>query len=1030
MKKSLKYIDGNSDKFWEIEVAGLDYTVTYGKNGTSGTSQTKSFTTNEECLKMAEKMLTEKIKKGYSENGEVDAISKPKSAKNKSSDEVLEEYDAIIKSKNINLLLPFLKEKAKGNIEALKKHIKKSKRYWMTYTDLSKDPDYVKKDRYDYGWGTRGDNKQREIITLSAIALFDKTDITPWDEALSILEELDSKPYLLEVLLWAKPNWLDTFILDKTKRQDWVNFNYYALRKLEDHGLLKYNPELYALTLAATYEWRTKMKTRVFIRKVLEDKTTYQRDVPELFNYESVVHNHLFRDNSSQKHGEFNAWSIIYKSLLDEKKMDRAFFIENAIQIQTKEWNNNLKSFFRKRIEEFNATEDELIVYQENIFSLLHNAHPPITSYGVELVKKIYTHPKFKTKSFLEWLEPLMMRNDCKAAIKNVLPILEKITKSNPKLSNTITSLIADIYVIADLTLQERATKIILKIASAKDKALKEKLSSYVSLMQGNIKSGLSQFIDEDSLAIDDSGFEEYQFEAKKETLLNEEVQLPQDWNDILFQFGNFIGSEEVLDTEILMNVYIQQRDLFPADYNSQLLPYEKQLQKKHFESIHKNYMESFLTQKIANINGKFHNDFRPFSKINTLALIKPLLDKVQQKIESNSVLPMLSFPSHKPYWVAPKVLLERVIAYQKTNEEINSTDLAIAIARMPRENVEEAIPLLNQVEGELKQLLSFCLGVNEKLTIDSDSLFSKLLATMGKATKETGYLSLWAVAARTFYPDETFPEFENTYLKEVPFVMTPFEPQITFKEEWNEWTDYRTKKKERSASWFELRFDMPDYKKTPNYLLYSQDIYARSNSWDYNLNYAGNTHYWHSLTPQNSDALALTLLNNCRTTYGAKPELKGFLEVMSSPEFRFSENTLFLFAACFFQEKKDLRLIASETLINLVEKQVIDIEKFAQKSAFLASEKYGAFTRLTDAIIALKDISPLHNSALFQYLNVFFENLNATDKLPTGFKKVVESYVDILIKTNQKPSPKAILFFEQWKDNSSLKSLIKQILK
>lgn len=1030
MKKYLKYIDGNSDKFWQIEVAGLQYTVTYGKNGTSGTSQTKAFSSEEECLKTAEKILAEKVKKGYSETGDVTVASKPKTAKSSITDEVLEEYDSIVQSKNIDLLLPFLQEKSKGNIEALKKHIKKNKRYFMTYTDLTKDPGYVKKGKHDYGWGTRGDKKQSDIITLSAIALFDKTDINSWDEALSLLNEIDEKKQITEVLLWAKPNWIDLFILDKVKRQDWVGFNYHILRKLEEHGLLQFNPELYALTLAATNEWRAKISTRKFIANSLSDKLTYQRDIPELFNYETILHNSSFRDNDAQKHDEYLTWGIIYKSLLEEKKMDRNFFIENAILIQTKEWNNNLKSFFRKRIEEFNVTADELIVYQENIFSYLHHAYPPITSYGIELIKKIYDHPKFKTKSFLEWLEPLMMRSDCKAAIKNVLPVLEKLTKSNPKLNTTIAFIIADVYVIADLALQERATKIITKIANVKDKVLKEKLSSYVTLMQGNIKSGLTQLLDQDVLAIDDSALEQYSFNPQKELLLIEEVQLPKDWNDVVFQFGSFINSEEVLDAEILLNIYISQRDLFPSDYTAQLQPYEKQLQKLYFESVHKNFIKAFLQSKIANIDSKFNNKVTHYSKINTLTLIKPLLEKVQEKIDTNSTLPLLSFPSHKPYWVSPKVLLERVIAYQKTNEEIDSVDLAIAIARMPRENVASAIPLLDKIEGELKQLLSFCLGVNEKVELDDTSLFSKLLATMGKTTKETGNLSLWAVAARTFYPNQTFAEFENTYLKDIPFVVAPFKPEVKFKEKWNEWTNYQTKKTERTPSWYELNLALPPYAKIPNYLLYSQDIYNRTNSWDYSINYAGNTYYWHSLTPQNSDALALTLLQNCGVADGSKPELKGFLDVINQPEFQFSDISLLLYACCFFQEKKDIRLMSSEVLINLIDKQAINVELFAQKLAYLTAEKYGVFLRLTDGLIALKDISALHNSALLKLLNSFFENLDLKEKLPTNFKKIIENYVDILTKTNEKPSAKAIVFFEQWKDNASLKALIKQILK
>ena len=1030
MKKHLKYIDGNSNKFWQIEVTGLEYTVTYGKNGTSGVSQSKSFSTDEECLKMAEKILAEKVKKGYSESGDVAVASKPKTAKSSNSEEVIQEYDSIIKSKKVDLLLPFLKEKSKGNIEALKKHIKKSKRYWMTYTDLTKDPGYVKKGKHDYGWGTRGDKTQSDIITLSAIALFDKTDINSWDEALNLFNEINEKTQVLEILLWAKPNWLETFILDKIKRQEWVNFNYHILRMLEEKHLLQFNPELYALSLAENNEWRSKIATKDFITQSLNDKITYQRDIPELFNYETNLHNNFFRYKETDKYNDNSTWEVIYKCLLEDKKMDRAFFIENAIQIQTKEWNNNLKSFFRKRIEDFSFTADEFIVHQENIFSFLHNPYPPITTYGIELIKKIYDHPKFKTKSFLEWLEPVMMRSDCKAAIKAALPVLEKLSKSNPKLNNTIAAIIADVYVISDLALQERVTKIILKTANAKDKALKEKLSSYVTLMQGNIKSGLTAFLDQDALSVDDNVLEEYTFQPQKELLLTEEVQLPKDWNAVVFQFGSFINSEEVLDAEILMNIYISQRDLFPADYTAQLQPYHKQLTKQYFESIHKNFMSYFLLQKISDINGKFNSKVNHYSKINTLLSIRTLLEKVQQKIDSNSVLPLLSFPSHKPYWVAPKVLLERIIAYQTTNEEIDSLDLAVAIARMPRENVEEAIPLLKKIQGEYKQLLSFCLGVNEKIEFDSVSLFSKLLATMGKTTKETGILSLWAVAARTFYPDDTFPEFENTYLKETPFVVAPFELNIKFKEKWNEWVNYQTKIKERTPSWYELKLDLPAYSKIPNYLLYSLDIYKRSNIWDYLVGSAGNTYYWHSLTPQNADALAITLLQNCETADGSKPELKGFLDLVSRPEFRFSDTTLLLYACCFFQEKKDIRLLASEVLINLIEKQAIEVALFAKKAALLASEKYGVFLRMAEGLIALKDVSPLHNNALLQLLNSFFENLDLKEKLPTNFKKIIENYVDVLTKTNQKPSEKAAAFFENWKDNAALKSLIKQILK
>jgi predicted DNA-binding WGR domain protein len=214
MKKHLKYIDGNSDKFWQIEVSGLEYKVTYGKNGTSGVSQSKTFETIEDCLKAAEKLLAEKTKKGYSENGEVIVTEKINSKTGKVSniDAILNEYDLILKEKDIKLLLPFLKERSKGNLDPIRKHIKKNKRYWMTFVDLALEPGYKKTTKNKWDWGIRGDEKIKEIITLSAIALFDKNDILTFDEVLGLLEKA-SNPLILEILLWAKPNWIEIYLL-------------------------------------------------------------------------------------------------------------------------------------------------------------------------------------------------------------------------------------------------------------------------------------------------------------------------------------------------------------------------------------------------------------------------------------------------------------------------------------------------------------------------------------------------------------------------------------------------------------------------------------------------------------------------------------------------------------------------------------------------------------------------------------------------------------------------------------------------
>lgn len=67
MKKHLTYQDAKSNKFWHIEQSGQEFTVTYGRTDTTGSSKTKTFSNEAEALKEAEKLIAQKIKKGYEE---------------------------------------------------------------------------------------------------------------------------------------------------------------------------------------------------------------------------------------------------------------------------------------------------------------------------------------------------------------------------------------------------------------------------------------------------------------------------------------------------------------------------------------------------------------------------------------------------------------------------------------------------------------------------------------------------------------------------------------------------------------------------------------------------------------------------------------------------------------------------------------------------------------------------------------------------------------------------------------------------
>lgn len=60
-----EFIEGSSSKFWFIELDGTSFTTTYGKIGTDGQTSVKDWDSEEKAKKEYDKLVSEKVKKGY-----------------------------------------------------------------------------------------------------------------------------------------------------------------------------------------------------------------------------------------------------------------------------------------------------------------------------------------------------------------------------------------------------------------------------------------------------------------------------------------------------------------------------------------------------------------------------------------------------------------------------------------------------------------------------------------------------------------------------------------------------------------------------------------------------------------------------------------------------------------------------------------------------------------------------------------------------------------------------------------------------
>jgi predicted DNA-binding WGR domain protein len=65
VKECYQLISGGYKKFWTVEVVGCHYLVTFGRIGTDGQTQVKTFNRENEAQFAARKMANEKCRKGY-----------------------------------------------------------------------------------------------------------------------------------------------------------------------------------------------------------------------------------------------------------------------------------------------------------------------------------------------------------------------------------------------------------------------------------------------------------------------------------------------------------------------------------------------------------------------------------------------------------------------------------------------------------------------------------------------------------------------------------------------------------------------------------------------------------------------------------------------------------------------------------------------------------------------------------------------------------------------------------------------------
>lgn len=111
MEREFIYSDEKSNKFWRIELNGSEFTTTYGRVGASGQSTIKQFSSDEKAFAASEKLIEQKVSKGYVETS-------PSAAKKKAATKKAATKKAAPKAKKKAAKKPAVKKSAKSKKSA------------------------------------------------------------------------------------------------------------------------------------------------------------------------------------------------------------------------------------------------------------------------------------------------------------------------------------------------------------------------------------------------------------------------------------------------------------------------------------------------------------------------------------------------------------------------------------------------------------------------------------------------------------------------------------------------------------------------------------------------------------------------------------------------------------------------------------------------------------------------------------------------------------------------------------------------
>ena len=482
-------------------------------------------------------------------------------------------------------------------------------------------------------------------------------------------------------------------------------------------------------------------------------------------------------------------WKKIYHTL--NKKgyfTNKNAILHSFIEALLNPWKKTVLDMYCRWIETLEPSHQELLSNQHTLFALLSSDKTSVVNFVMKLIKEISSEKDFDFQAFADNFTLCFVTQKIAKSQLIGVEILEKYYKKQAPANPDYREQLAVLFTVPDAKLQEKVANLLTIYFNYE--GLPEVIAPYRDYLKGKAQNLLQSLPSPNSLENSEnshSSHSSHTFHTSHSSRTPKTARAARTLTpeNLLFLLGDCLREPVAHTIDVFLEGLITLQDDFPADWVKSLSPYIKQLTKRIDKGIPTDaillgvlralidrrplaldpkcsYTWEELCKKRKKLSEKEFEAYTQDYYLGNARQVLPFLFRKGQMvidfILQHCHLPLLSTPTHLPFYIEAEVLVDKLLQYEAQGVQPDIDDLIVACNRLLFTEVSAAAKeKARQLKGDYAKAIQYYLGLTDEIQLTEE------------------LLPLWAQITRLKHPDREFPEFAATSAKDILGVVKPF---------------------------------------------------------------------------------------------------------------------------------------------------------------------------------------------------------------------------------------------------------------